>query len=93
MARPDLTDPAQGADYRRELRALYRGWRWLGLGLVIAATILLAWPRMGGPWMLGPRPMQDWGWIALAAGWAILIAIIALRTRHHRRRMAEPPAA
>ena len=87
VPRPDLADPEQRAAYRRELIAYARSWRWLGLSLVIVALGLLAWPRMGGPWMLGPWPMQHWGWALMALGWAILLAVIAARTRHHRRRM------
>ena len=90
MPPPDLSDPGQRAAYRNELRAMRGGWRVAGLGLVLAGAALLAWPRMGGPWMLGPWPMQRWGWAALALGWAILIAVIVARTRHHRRRMREP---
>jgi len=54
---------------------------------------LLTWPRMGGPWMLGPWPMQHWGWAVLAIGWVVVFGVIAARTRYHKRRMAEPPAA
>jgi len=89
MARPDLKDPDQLREYRRELRRYARAWRWLGLGIVLGALALLAWPRMGGPWMLGPWPMQYWGWAAMALGWAILAAIIVARTRYHKARMAE----
>ena len=93
MAWPDLNDTDQRAAYRRELRAVYRGWRFLGLGLVVIGAGLLTWPRMGGPWMLGPWPMQRWGWALLAAGWVVIVGVISARTRYHKRRMAEPPAA
>ncbi|MFM6931062.1 MAG: hypothetical protein ACKOUT_02320 [Novosphingobium sp.] len=84
---PDLGDPAARKAYRGELRALYRGWRLAGLLLVIAGAALLAWPRIGGPWMLGPMPMQAAGWLLVAAGWAIFAWVIVKRTRYHVRRM------
>ena len=89
MAKPDLTDYAQRAAYRRELRAYGRRWSRLGLTMLALSAVLLVWPRMGGPWMLGPLPMQRWGWGLLAVSWAILLTVIAARTRYHRQRMRE----
>jgi len=80
MARPDLSDPAQLAAYRRELRRLYRGWRWLGLAIVIAAVGVMLW---------GGEGFDRISLIMLAVGWAILIGVIVMRTRYHRRRMRE----
>lgn len=91
--KPDLTDAEQREAYRTELRGLHRGWRLAGFALSLLGVILLAWPRMGGPWMLGPLPMQSWGWAALALAWMIFIGVIVARTRYHRRRMAEKPDA
>ena len=80
MTRPDLHDPDERLEYRRELRAYLRPWRMLGLVCVICA----------GYWLL----FQDWdsprAWTFMIAGWAILIAIMVLRTRYHKRRMSEP---
>ena len=89
MAKPDLTDPAARAAYRQELRAYGRHGSWLGLTLLALSAVLLAWPRMGGPWMLGPLPTQHWGWGLLAVSWAILLTVIAARSRYHRQRMRE----
>lgn len=89
MARPDVTRHEGREAYRAELRAYKRSWRWLGLGLLALSAVLLVWPRMGGPWMLGPLPMQHWGWGLFAASWMILLTLIALRTRYHKRRMRE----
>ena len=89
MAKPDLTDPDTRAGYRRELRAYGRRWSWLGFTLLALSAALLIWPRMGGPWMLGPLPMQHWGWALLALSWAILLTVIAARTRYHRQRMRD----
>jgi len=78
MTAPNLKDPEERASYRRELIRLYRPWRWLGLAIVCA----------GVAWVL----IRGEGWDAIGigleiVGWAILVAIIALRTRYHRRRM------
>ena len=80
MARPDLNDPEQRAAYRRELRTRYRSWRWFGLVVVVAAVGVMLW---------GGEGYDSLSLIMLAAGWAILIAVIVLRTRYHRRRMRE----
>ena len=38
----------------------------------------------------GAGPMVQWaGYAGLAVGWALMLAAIFLRTRYHRRRMAE----
>jgi len=38
--------------------------------------------------------LPDWavngGYIALGVGWVLMVAAVFLRTRYHRRRMAEP---
>ena len=80
MSKPDLRDPAQRNAYRAELRRVYRGWRWLGLALVVAGLAAMLWRGEGFDRLsLG----------LVAAGWAILVAVIVLRTRYHRRRMSE----
>lgn len=80
MARPNLSDPSEYMEYRRELRAYLRPWRLAGIAVVILAAIWLAFVDIGS------RP----AWAAFIAGWVFLIAIIVLRTRYHRRRMSEP---
>ena len=78
MARPDLSDPVQRADYRRELLRLHRGWRWLGLVIVVAGVVVML--RNG-------NGFDQISIAFLTLGWAILIGVIVARTRHHRRRM------
>lgn len=83
MSRPDFTDPAQLTSYKRELRGLYKGWRWLGLAIVAVGVALMF--------------LRDGQFDALSiglivVGWAILIGVIVQRTRYHKRRMAEPAA-
>lgn len=80
MAPPNLKDPQERAAYRRELLRLYRPWRILGLVIVCAGV---AWAFTKG---------HGWDRTAIAIeliGWAILIAIIVMRTRYHRSRMRD----
>jgi hypothetical protein len=77
---PNLADPAARAAYRGELRRLAPGWRLLGFVLVAGgAGVLLA----SDP----DAPARRYAWIALAAGWTVLIGVIVYRTRYHRMRM------
>lgn len=80
MARPDLGDTEELAEYRRELRAYLRSWRLLGLAFVIPT----------GLWLALKDPSSDVAWMGLGIGGAICVAIIILRTRYHLRRMREP---
>ena len=77
------------ADYRRELRAVARTPRMVGLLFVFASLGLWAMPQSGGPTMLGPLATESWGWICLSIGWIILLWAIVARTRYHKARMAE----
>ncbi|WP_298161800.1 hypothetical protein [Brevundimonas sp.] len=74
------------AAYRAEIRAVGRNQRLAGFGLVLLGAILV-WgaTRAGGL----SEIVQMAGYAALAAGWALMLAAIFLRTRYHRRRMAE----
>jgi hypothetical protein len=74
------------AAYRAEIRAVGRNQRLAGFGLVLLGAILV-WgaTRAGGL----SEFVQMAGYAALAAGWALMLAAIFLRTRYHRRRMAE----
>lgn len=40
MARPNLAVREERVAYQRELRKLYRGWRWFGLALGLLAAWL-----------------------------------------------------
>lgn len=60
-----------------ELPGFMRWWRGLGLGLVLLAVLLFS------------RDQDVAGYVALAAGWVVMIYAIIARTRHNRRRMAE----
>ncbi len=68
---------ADNAQTHSQLGGLMRWWRGLGLGLVLVAVLLFS------------RDHDGAGYVALAAGWVVLIAAIIIRTRHNRQRMAD----
>lgn len=79
--RPDLTDPAELAAYRAELRRVAFGWRLLGFVLVAASA----------GWLLASDPASSarrCAWIGIAVGWTVLIGVLVHRTRYHRARMS-----
>lgn len=82
MTRPDLSDPAQRAAYRKELVQLYRGWRWLGLAIIVAAVALM---------FFRDGQFDRLSIAMLVVGWTILIGVIVQRTRYHRRRIRKDP--
>ena len=83
--RPDLAESAQRAAYRNELRALHTGPRLIGFLLVALGAAGLVYTNLAAT---EAGTLRLASWLLLAAGWAVLIAVIVLRTRHHRRRMA-----
>jgi len=86
MTRPDFSDDTAVARYRAELRTVGRTQRLTGFGLVLVGAILVwAAGQVGGQGEL----LTYVGYAALAAGWALMIYAIFLRTRYHRRRMRE----
>jgi hypothetical protein len=78
--RPDLVDTDVRAAYRGELRRLALGWRLLGFALVAGGAGILLASDPGAP-------ARRYAWIALAAGWTVLIGVIVYRSRYHRMRM------
>lgn len=86
MSGPDLSTDEAVASYRAELRAVGRSQRLAGFGLVIVGAIAVFASSRAGD--MG-QAVQMAGYSALAAGWALMIAAIFLRTRYHRRRMRE----
>lgn len=87
MPAPDLSTEEGRAAYRKELRGVGRPLRAGGLAMVVAAALLILLSR-NGTFGIG-----EWGvtvsYAMLAAGWAMVIAAIWMRTRHHKRRLAE----
>ncbi|MDO1558740.1 hypothetical protein Q0812_04785 [Brevundimonas sp. 2R-24] len=84
-ARPDLDTPEGRAEYRRELRAVAAPWRLGGLALIVLGALVVL--SVSG----GALPQQATlvGYGMLALGWAAMVVAIFLRTRHHKRRLAE----
>ena len=85
MSPPDLNTEAGRAAYRKELRGVGRPLRAGGLAMVVGAAVLILISRQGtvGAWAVNVS------YFMLAAGWAMVIAAIWMRTRHHKRRLAE----
>ncbi|WP_396593421.1 hypothetical protein [Brevundimonas sp. R86498] len=84
---PDLDTEEGRAAYRAELRKVALPLRWTGLGLIVAAALLVV--AVSRDWAGVPEGAVVVGYGMLAAGWVLVIATVFLRTRHHRRRMAE----
>jgi len=80
MTRPNLSDPAELAAYRRELRRLHRPWRILALAMVIGGLISA---------MLDPAH-ELWWYALMIVGAVGVFAVIVARTRYHQRRMSRP---
>ena len=78
-----MTDPvmpssdADNPQTHSQLGKLMRWWRGLGLGLILVAVLLFS------------RDQDVVGYVALAAGWVVLIYAIIARTRHNRQRLAD----
>ena len=85
MSPPDLNTDEGRAAYRKELRGVGRPLRAGGLAMVVGAAVLILISRQGavGPWAV------NLSYFMLAAGWVMVIAAIWMRTRHHKRRLAE----
>ncbi|MGV3482018.1 MAG: hypothetical protein ACO1O3_18855 [Sphingobium sp.] len=85
---PDLSDPAERAAYRSELRGVARRTRLAGLVLAaLGALLALASKRAEDPamWRLGAI-------LAIAAGGGLIIFGSARRAMHHQLRMNVPDA-
>ncbi|MBY8822718.1 hypothetical protein [Sphingomonas colocasiae] len=86
---PDLSDPGQRADYRRELRGIARKTRYAGIALAcVGALLALASKRAEDPamWRLGAI-------LALAAGGGLMIFGMARRAMYHALRTTPPRPA
>jgi hypothetical protein len=87
MSLPDLETEDGRAAYRRELRRVGLPLRLGGLGLIVLGAILAVMARTG---FLGvDNRVMPFAYAGLALGWALVLAAIFIRTRHHRRRLAE----
>ncbi len=87
MSLPDLSTDEGRAAYRAELMSVGRPYRLGGLALVVLGAAYVIATRYGG---LAEHPtltLAAFG--ALATGWALFLVGRYLRTRHHKRRLAE----
>ena len=87
MSLPDLSTEDGRAVYRKELRDVGRPLRLGGLAMIILAAIVVVVTSRG---MLGLSPdLVVVGYAMLATGWGMYLAAVFLRTRHHKRRLAQ----
>ena len=82
---PDLSTEEGRAEYRRELRRVALPYRWGGLGAIVLAALIVVGASRGAL----PESATLIGYGLLALGWALVIYAVYLRTRHHKRRLAE----
>ena len=83
MSAPDLETEEGRAAYRKELRRVAWPLRWGGLALVVMAAVwVVFFGGAGGNQLVLAYAM-------LAIGWGMVLAAIFIRTRHHKRRLAE----
>ncbi|CAN5156209.1 hypothetical protein BH10PSE2_BH10PSE2_14150 [soil metagenome] len=87
MSLPDLDTDKGRAEYRKELRDVAKPIRFGGLALIVLAAIVVV-VTSRGLFGIDPRLVVV-GYGLLAAGWALYIASVFIRTRHHKRRLAE----
>ncbi|RZJ39889.1 MAG: hypothetical protein EON87_19145 [Brevundimonas sp.] len=82
----DLNTEEGRSAYRVELRRVAWPIRISGFALVILGALAVLAPRWISAW---PNSLVAIGWGVLVLGWVLFITAIVLRTRYHRRRLAE----
>lgn len=82
MTPPDFSDPVQRAAYARELRAIARPVRVMGVALLVAGALLAALQRARFPAIPTVLPLA-----LLALGALHMLAAIAVRGKYHHKRM------
>jgi len=87
MSAPDLESDAGRAAYRAELRAVTKPYRIGGLVLILLGAGYVMGPRLG--WFAVEPTALVVAYGAVAVGWALFLTATVLRTRHHKRRLAE----
>jgi len=88
MARPDLGTTEGLSAYRAELRGVGKPLRLGAFALVIIGALVV----VAAIWLPIPHALINAGYVALGIGWILMVAAVFIRTRYHRRRMAEPEA-
>jgi hypothetical protein len=87
MTAPNLATEEGRAAYRAELKRVAWPLRLGGLVLIVGAAALILAAREG--WIGALELATNAGYVMLGLGWALFIAAIFVRTRYHKRRMAE----
>ena len=82
----DLNTEEGRAAYRVELRRVAWPVRATGFALVVLGAMGVLAPRWISAW---PNSLVTVSWGVLAIGWVLFITAIDMRTRNHRRRLAE----
>jgi hypothetical protein len=87
MSLPDLDDEDGRAAYRKELRRVALPARLGGVGLIVLGGILALMARTS---FLGiDNRVMPAAYACLGIGWMMYLAAVFIRTRHHKRRLAE----
>lgn len=87
MSLPDLNTEDGRAAYRKELRKVALPIRWGGLALIVLGAILALMARNS---VFGAtNSILPVAYAALGLGWGLVLAGIVIRTRYHKRRLAE----
>ncbi|QTC92717.1 hypothetical protein [Brevundimonas goettingensis] len=87
MSLPDLNTDEGRLAYRKELRRVAWPIRMAGFLLIVLGGLLALGARTN---TLGlDNGVMPVAYAALALGWVLFLAAIIIRTRHHKRRLAE----
>ncbi|WP_420469503.1 MULTISPECIES: hypothetical protein [unclassified Brevundimonas] len=87
MSLPDLDTDEGRAAYRAEVKAVGRPFRLAGLVLILLGAGYVIATRYDALPVTQSLMLVAYGFVA--AGWALFLYATWLRTRHHKRRLAE----
>ncbi|QDH73175.1 hypothetical protein [Brevundimonas sp. M20] len=87
MSLPDLDTEEGRAAYRAEVKAVGRPLRLGGLVLILLGAGYVIATRYEALPAIQPLMLVAYGFVA--AGWVLFLAATYLRTRYHKRRLAE----
>ena len=87
MSLPDLNTDEGRAAYRAEIKAVGRPLRLGGLVLILLGAGYVLATRSEVVPLIEPLMLVAYGFVA--AGWVLFLTATYLRTRYHKRRLAE----
>jgi hypothetical protein len=87
MSLPDLDTDEGRAAYRKELKGVAKPYRIGGFILILLGAGYVMGTRLD--WFPADQTVILVAYGLVAAGWALFLAAIFLRNRHHRRRLNE----